>query len=71
MIQDIGIEKFEPPVNEEVRKLKGINIHPDFTPTDIESQDGTIEKVFNFGQISCFFPCGNESLTITSFKYSV
>ncbi len=49
MIQDIGIKKFVPPINEEVRKLKGINIHPDFTPTDIESQDGTIEKVLKYG----------------------
>ena len=49
LIQDIGIEKFIPPLNEEVRNLKGINIHPDFTSTDIDSKDGTIQKVLKHG----------------------
>ncbi len=49
LIQDMGIEKFIPPLNEEVRNLKGINIHPDFTSTDIDSKDGTIQKVLKHG----------------------
>lgn len=60
LIQDFGIEKFLPPINEEVRKLKGITIHPEYTSTDINFKDGTIEKVLKHGYKKI-----NEDNTIT------